>query len=270
MQSVTLAGTGPLVLWILDRCLAPGEAPSVGSPLRGWVEAGGPHFFTTLEFRSWRGASSTPAMSWLTQSRHRERDAGRSLWPNGPRSASGGMMVPKRASWGRARSAGRRSAEPDPTMVLRRLAGTTAVEARDRVRVTGDPDGLPLSYARFAPSTLRSISEVMPARSRSPASSLRCDSPGALCRTRAFWRCVERVGLYGVLSFTVTTRTREIAVRVALGARHTDVARAVYAHALGVVAVESRSGWEPRGRYKPHVEIHYGVGTTTPSSRSVR
>ncbi len=36
---------------------------------------------------------------------------------------------------------------------------------------------------------------------------------------------------------TVATRSREIAVRVALGARHRDVARAVYGHALRIVAI---------------------------------
>jgi ABC-type antimicrobial peptide transport system permease subunit len=50
------------------------------------------------------------------------------------------------------------------------------------------------------------------------------------------------VGLYGVMSFTVARRTREIGVRMALGARSMDVAWMVMREALAIAALGALLG----------------------------
>jgi ABC-type antimicrobial peptide transport system permease subunit len=45
------------------------------------------------------------------------------------------------------------------------------------------------------------------------------------------------IGIYGVLSYTVSRRVREIGVRVALGARHRDVIGMIMARALRLMGL---------------------------------
>ena len=51
------------------------------------------------------------------------------------------------------------------------------------------------------------------------------------------------VGIYGVIAFVVATRTREIGVRMALGARRSDVMRLVLGHGLKLVIAGIAAGW---------------------------
>jgi ABC-type antimicrobial peptide transport system permease subunit len=122
---------------------------------------------------------------------------------------------------------------------------TSATEMRLAVRVVGDPAAaLPMleRTARTVDATVP-VTEVLPLRQQMDAmfsSVLLARSAISYASMLAVVLCA--LGLFGALAFAVTIRTREIAVRVALGARHADVVRVVYREAFPVVAVGIVSG----------------------------
>ena len=58
----------------------------------------------------------------------------------------------------------------------------------------------------------------------------------------AFALLVATVGLFGVLSYTVAQRSRELAVRAALGARQIDIVRVVLSQGLAVTGAGLAAG----------------------------
>ena len=76
---------------------------------------------------------------------------------------------------------------------------------------------------------MRTMEEVM---SRSLA--LRSFLMRVLCIFGGLALILASVGLYGVISFLVTRRTREIGVRIALGARSGEILRQILAEGLGI------------------------------------
>jgi len=98
-----------------------------------------------------------------------------------------------------------------------------------------------------ATSAGRAISAVAPGIGRGDASSLSASIDGALTRERiaatlatlfgAIGLSLVAVGLYGVMLYQVTERTREIGIRVALGARPGAVVGLVLRQSLAIISV---------------------------------
>ena len=73
------------------------------------------------------------------------------------------------------------------------------------------------------------------------------------------------LGIYGVLSFTVTERVREIGVRMALGAAPTDVLRMIVAHGLKLFAAGMAIGLNAAlALSQLMTHLLFGVGPTDP------
>ena len=75
------------------------------------------------------------------------------------------------------------------------------------------------------------------------------------------------IGIYGVLSYAVTQRSREIGLRIALGATAGSVMRIVVARGLALTAIGPVDRARARmGRHTRDAELLYGVTAADPST----
>jgi predicted permease len=114
------------------------------------------------------------------------------------------------------------------------------------VRAAGDP----LSVAAGVRREISSIEKNLPLTNLQPMSALVSSSlyPARMGAVLIgvfglLALLLASVGLYGVMSYAVSQRTREIGVRMALGARARDVLRLVVKEAMTMVVIGMAIGW---------------------------
>jgi putative ABC transport system permease protein len=128
-----------------------------------------------------------------------------------------------------------------------------APEIRHQIREL-DPD-----LITAPPQTLRAFRDAGMGQERLSASLL-----AGLAMLAAL---IAAIGLYGVMAFTVAQRTREIGVRVALGAATGDILRGVMREALLLVAAGLAAGCMGAALLaRPIANLLFGVSGTDPAT----
>jgi predicted permease len=272
------AAVPPLPGWSrpATRLRLPGESSASSERYEVATTLVGPRYFRTLgvdvvEGREFdtrdRPAGPRVALVNETLARH--------VWPNG--SAVGRVMilgtqrveivgVVKDLQWLNALE------QPDPIAYLhywqQDRSNSWSQDSRTHIGVAGDA-------AAMLPAIQRAIAEVDPdvpiADARPLSASL--DSHFAAVRAArtmlmtfgALALGLSMIGLYAALAFAVGERTREIAVRMALGASRADVAGLVFRHGMAIVLLGIAAGLAAcviAGPFLAH--LLYGVSPRDP------
>jgi predicted permease len=158
--------------------------------------------------------------------------------------------------------------EPAPQIFLAALEHDAIAELTAYVRTTGDPNQMAAAIRRV----VQKLDPTLPAFNvrtfeEHLARSLTNEHLFASLSTAfgALATLLAAVGLYGVMAYTVTRRTREIGIRIALGARTSQVAGPVLREAAVLVAIGLGLGLGAAWWLTRYVESQlYGVAPHDP------
>jgi predicted permease len=142
------------------------------------------------------------------------------------------------------------------------------------VRTTGDPARLAAGIRGEIRALDHALDEDMPAREAQTLESYRDAGLGQERLSAALLSglgmlaaLIAAIGLYGVLAFAVAQRTREIGIRMALGATAGQVLRGVLRDALGLIGAGIAIGFVAALLLARLVSsLLYGVSSTDPAT----
>ena len=241
----------------------------------------GPHYFKTLGVPLLEGrdfeSSDRPATPLVTIV---DETLARQLWPDGG-AAGQTLMLNGQAHRvvGIVRATRYRHAgEPLGPFAYTNFWQTPSIDrapidSRTHVRVAGDVRAmLPLIRREIAgidPTV--PISEDRPLTEWLDYSFLAVRAAGVMLGCfSALALFLSAIGLYGVVAATVSQRTREIAIRMALGAERDDVARLVVAHGATLAAIGTAIGLPAAWASSRWIaSLLYGVDAFDPATTAV-
>ena len=254
----------------------PGDSNDPSRAYRAPTTFVGPRYFKTLgtgvvagrEFDE-RDTAAAPRVAMVNET------LARHFWPNG--GAVGGTLtigqhvyevvgVVKDLQWVSALE------QPDPIAFLnfwqQDRSNSWSQDSRTHIRVSGDA-------AAMLPQIRRAIAAVDPDVPASEPQSVGSQVDTQFAAVRAartmlvtfgtLALALSMIGLYAALVFAVGQRTREIAVRMALGASRSDVGRLVFRRGATIVAIGVAAGLVAcmlAGPFLAH--LMYGVSPRDP------
>jgi predicted permease len=139
----------------------------------------------------------------------------------------------------------RRLDETPPPILYRSLEQSSGLELALLVRARAEAPGLAEAIAR----EVRAVDPALPLYAVRTMDDL---LSGAVAQRRFLMRILvifgaaavglALLGIYGVISYSVSQRTREIGIRMAIGAQRRDVSRMVVRHGLTLTAAGAAAG----------------------------
>ena len=247
VRSVTMASSGPLeVVSGLRPVYVEGYSASAGEDMNYSFNIVAPHYFQTMGIPLVQGREFTEAdTSKAPNVVIINETMARTFWPNespiGKRISDNGQPGPYRVVVGVARESKYLTLgeAPRPYYYIP-LQQDFFPSARLHVRTVGDPQ----SMVNTVRTIVRGVDATVPISNVQTGGehlglALLVPRIGAMLLGPAgvVALVLGIIGLYGVMSYSVARRTKEIGIRMALGAQEVDVLRMVMKEGMGLVGI---------------------------------